>query len=164
MKLLTASTTPTAARRCERRTINVASRVDARELGICVVFQDFRLVPALSVVENVALALLGGRGLVCAGPKCPARHQRNLGRSAQGASPDRGRMGGRFGLGVDPRVRSRGDDRLSLNSLDHRAYDSFTTRASSPAVWSDPYVTTIPTPNHKKCVRHSTSRRDTVPQ
>ena len=44
------------------RSVNFHSPADARKHGIGMVFQNFTLIPALTVVENIAL-LQGGRGL-----------------------------------------------------------------------------------------------------
>ena len=49
--------------------VSIASPSDARALGIGMVFQHFSLFPALSVAENIALTLRGGRDLAAIGAR-----------------------------------------------------------------------------------------------
>ena len=86
-KLLYGFTRPDAGRiLCEGREVAPRSPADARGLGIGMVFQNFMLIPALSVLENIALFL----------PDLPAVLR-------PGALARRiGEAGARFGLQVDP--------------------------------------------------------------
>ena len=77
------------------RQVRLGSPADGRQLGIGMVFQDFSLIPALSVVENVALFLPGQGRLLRRGELV-----RRIERFAE-----------EYGLEIDPRRRV---DDLSL--------------------------------------------------
>lgn len=47
--------------RCDGQAVAFASPADARRLGIVVAYQDLSLIPTLSVLENVVLAIQGSR-------------------------------------------------------------------------------------------------------
>ena len=80
--------------RVSGRPANIASPRDARRYGVGMVFQNFSLIPALSVWENVALFLDDTPWAIGppAGGSAPARRGfQPAGRKARGRRPAKGR-------------------------------------------------------------------------
>jgi general nucleoside transport system ATP-binding protein len=91
MKLLYGVYQPTSGEiLVDNEVVHLASPAAARSLGIGMVFQDLRLVPALTVAENIALAL----------PKHAPRRGRKLRQAIEGAAEE-------YGLIVDANAQVR---------------------------------------------------------